>query len=627
MAYTLRAPKNSGFDPEGSDYDMESATKAGIKPDETGHYASRDPNTGLILKGRGHETFQKTIAGEEAAGYEISKGQDGRYYSQPKKVSGGYTLRPPAEAKGDELKLAAPGFQGTKLGGLIKGGKDIIDAGAQLIQHALPDSFVKQMNSLNNTIANKTGLTTPIPEGGLDQALNQDEQAYQASRAANGREGFDAMRTLGNVAVTAPIATAGPLRLAAGKGVMDVGNIVKGAAQAGVIGGLMPVTQGNFGEEKLKQVGTSAALGGVAAPAGAAIGRAVNPQVSPEIKALMDEGITPTAGQILGGGAKRLEDLVGKNVPILGGAVNNARGRAIEDLNRAAYSRALVGTGIDAKTLPVGREGVEAVRKAVSRQYDDLLPRLIWKPDATFNQEIQKIAQMTTGLGEREQARFTREINNIMSKTTNGVMLGETYGTVTSELGKAARNYSASNSAMEREIGDAMTEVLASMKNTLTRSNPAQAKELARANENWANYVRIRAASAKLGDHSGGFSPSQLDAAIKATDKSVGKGSFASNKAMMQDLSSNAVKGLGPNHPTQGDSLLRTLATGGIVAGGYTNPLLAGAAGAVGSAPYTKLGQKLSAELLTKRPKGAKAVSNALLQISPLVGAAIGAGQ
>ncbi len=70
------------FDPEGTGYDYESAKQAGISPDDTGHWASRDPKTGLILKGRGHETFHKTIAGEKEAGYEMTKGKDGRYYSK-----------------------------------------------------------------------------------------------------------------------------------------------------------------------------------------------------------------------------------------------------------------------------------------------------------------------------------------------------------------------------------------------------------------------------------------------------------------------------------------------------------------------------------------------------------------
>jgi len=73
------------FEPEGTGYDYETATRYGIKPDETGHWPSREPTTGQILKGQKHETYHKTIKGEEEAGYEIYKGKDGSYYSRKKK--------------------------------------------------------------------------------------------------------------------------------------------------------------------------------------------------------------------------------------------------------------------------------------------------------------------------------------------------------------------------------------------------------------------------------------------------------------------------------------------------------------------------------------------------------------
>jgi len=72
------------FDPEGTGYDYESARSGGIKPDQTGHWSSRNPKTGQLLKGRGHETFKLTEQGEEKAGYEIYKGDDKKYYSKKK---------------------------------------------------------------------------------------------------------------------------------------------------------------------------------------------------------------------------------------------------------------------------------------------------------------------------------------------------------------------------------------------------------------------------------------------------------------------------------------------------------------------------------------------------------------
>lgn len=61
------------FDPEGSDYDYETAKKSGIKPDKTGHWPSRDAKSGILLKGRKHKTWHLTEKGEKAAGYKIIK--------------------------------------------------------------------------------------------------------------------------------------------------------------------------------------------------------------------------------------------------------------------------------------------------------------------------------------------------------------------------------------------------------------------------------------------------------------------------------------------------------------------------------------------------------------------------
>ena len=81
---TEKAKKPAGFDPEGRGYDYESASKSGIIRDEkTKHWQSRDPFTGLLLKGRKHKTWGLLEEGEEKAGYKIQK-VNGRYYSFPK---------------------------------------------------------------------------------------------------------------------------------------------------------------------------------------------------------------------------------------------------------------------------------------------------------------------------------------------------------------------------------------------------------------------------------------------------------------------------------------------------------------------------------------------------------------
>ena len=82
-----REQVNTPFDPEGDGYDYKTAIEAGLAPsDKNGHWPSRDPRTGQMLKGKAHPTFQKAIDADEEMGYTVKKGEDGKYYSNEKKA-------------------------------------------------------------------------------------------------------------------------------------------------------------------------------------------------------------------------------------------------------------------------------------------------------------------------------------------------------------------------------------------------------------------------------------------------------------------------------------------------------------------------------------------------------------
>lgn len=108
--------KPEKFDPEGDGYDYETARAAGLKPDATGHWPSRDPNTGVLLKGKAHETFKLGTDEDAKLGYTVRKREDGRYESQqddpdfvPEKEyvrEGGKYVPPPA--KGAPLPFDQP---------------------------------------------------------------------------------------------------------------------------------------------------------------------------------------------------------------------------------------------------------------------------------------------------------------------------------------------------------------------------------------------------------------------------------------------------------------------------------------------------------------------------------------
>jgi hypothetical protein len=72
--------KQGGFNPEGTGYDYKRAKELKYKKDEKGHLPTRDYKTGMILKGKKHETFSKGVQEDFKKGYQLKKKGD-RYYT------------------------------------------------------------------------------------------------------------------------------------------------------------------------------------------------------------------------------------------------------------------------------------------------------------------------------------------------------------------------------------------------------------------------------------------------------------------------------------------------------------------------------------------------------------------
>ena len=70
------------FDPTGSGYDYATALSHGILPDDTGHWQSLVPETGQVLKGANHPTFDKTVEEERKMGSRIVYDETGTLYSR-----------------------------------------------------------------------------------------------------------------------------------------------------------------------------------------------------------------------------------------------------------------------------------------------------------------------------------------------------------------------------------------------------------------------------------------------------------------------------------------------------------------------------------------------------------------
>ena len=350
-------------------------------------------------------------------------------------------------------------------------------------------------------------------------------------------------------------------------------------------------------------------------------GRVLNPNTRPEVTRLMDQGVTPTPGQVLGGAWKAAEDKA-TSIPILGDVINAARRRGATQLNRAAYARALDPIG-EKHSGVTGAEGIAEVSDKLGKAYDDLMPQLRLVPDDGMFLDITKAV-------EDAAAELTPQGRKILSDVLNKKVLGhmenvaegipgEHLKTIQTDLRTIASRYNKSLMASEQVIGGALSKVDHAIMDSLARSNPQHAEKLRAADTGYANYVRLRAAGKMANaDKAPGFSPSQLRSAVASTDRSVGKGDTARGRSLMQDLSGDAIEVMGPGIPDSGTfarGAFATAAGGGL---GYLEPTLLGAA-ATATTPYWPGAQRLAANLLARRPGPVRNIGKAVGKYGPRV--------
>lgn len=471
-----------------------------------------------------------------------------------------------------------------------------------------PDTFIRKAGVGMVSDANK-GISN----------LNAQAAPYEKAHPVIGALG----NVGGSIAATLPLTMAAPIT-----------NTYRGAAGVSALtgaatGAATPVEGGNdFWGDKANQIGLGALAGGVASPLLRGLSSAISPQVSPDIQALMSRGVTPTPGQILGGGFARTEEKL-SSVPFLGDMIKNAQQRGVQQFNVAAYNEALAPIG-EKFAGKVGQEGIEQVANKIGAAYNDVLPKMQFKIDPQFHADVMNLSSMAQGLPETQQKTFLNLLKTqIFNKVgPQGNMDGQALKGVQSELARVSKGYLGDPSFDNRQLGAAVSALRDAVDGNLVRMNPPElAQQLSKANQAWANFARIRAAGASQGamNNEGVFTAGQLQNAVRSADKSVGKGATATGNALMQDLSGAGQRVLGSKYPdsgTAGRGLMSLLAPGSIAAGMATAPtstlLTLGGIGA-GSLPYTQLGQRAAAKLLTSRPQFAQPIGNAVSKLSPVV--------
>lgn len=204
------------------------------------------------------------------------------------------------------------------------GAMDTIVGGAQAISH-LPNVL---LNSINASADPRNTTTQDEHTQGtaqVDRTVRDREAQYQADRTAAGQSGFDAARLMGNVVSTLPIAAVLP-----GGGAGLLGRVAANAGSSAILGATAPVTSGDFGSEKTKQMALAGLLGGGAPVVGQALklGKAlIDPFSKGGQKTIVGKALNKVSGNYTDDAIDNLQNakqLVPGSLPTAGQASGNS---------------------------------------------------------------------------------------------------------------------------------------------------------------------------------------------------------------------------------------------------------------------------------------------------------------
>lgn len=456
---------------------------------------------------------------------------------------------------------------------------------------------------------------------GADEAVKQmdaqkaaNDAAFKAKQQAAGQDtsGTDWVRVGGQMV---------PAFLIPGGAATGAGRLAAGA-YGGMLGN---VAMTQPGESYAKNAATGAGIGLAGAGIANGLGRVIQgADVSPNVRALMDQGVTPTPGQVMGGVAKSMEARA-TSVPIVGDAISSAQRAAVRDMNHAAYNQVLAPVG---ETAPreVGREAVEAVGDRLGDRYNALLPNVTFQVDNGFVNDMATVSQQVSSLPQDVQDRFAHTLDrNFFQKLTQGQMTGEELQKANSMLTQEAKSFGASPDPFHRDMSQAVRDTQTAIRGALLRANPNQAQELGQINTAYSRYAILRDAASRVNNPDSPIMPGQFQAAVKKADASVGKGNFAKGNANMQhQLSDPAMAVLGSSYPDSGTAGRMMFGSGLAGLTSVLSPGTALAGGAAAALYGTDTGRRAMLAVLARRPEFARLLGSGVQSITPQVGAALG---
>lgn len=508
-------------------------------------------------------------------------------------------------AIGNRLKNAAYGA--------VKGAADLVQGPAQLAVNAAAlsgNQYLKdKATQYNKYLADQEAQYQADTANSLDAGVGRVASSVAPFIASGG-------------ATAAPAAT---------------GGIGRAAAQGALYGAITPDTSNpstpnQYAINAAKRAALGAGTNALMKVPAAVASFTLHPTVSPEVQTLVDAGVTPTLGQILGGGFKSAEDKA-TSIPFVGDMIKNARVRTMEDFNTAALNRAGVGA------TEGGQAGIGDAQDYFNQGYGHVLGQMTHVPDQQFENDVLTAAARNR-IGTRgmdELGGMIRE-NYVPNFTANAngvpVMSGNDIKTFQQQLRQAGNAFSRSQDPIDQRVGDAYGDVRQAFRNSLARQNPPDLVDQLNALDNqYASFKQYQNAALGAGalKREGMITPADYLNSITKDAKSTGNtGALSAGGARNQDFGNAAQEVLGNTYPDSGTAGRMAIGAlgGAAVSGGLAAHPVASVAtalgGGVAALPYTELGQRATSALLTApRPGFVETAANLLNNSIPIISTAM----
>lgn len=380
-----------------------------------------------------------------------------------------------------------------------------------------------------------------------------------------------------------------------------------------------------------------AALGGAIGGAFGGISQIAGPKITEAAKKLREAGVRLTPGQYFGGATKAAEQAA-RQVPFAGSMVRARAEDAMKDFNRVVIDEILtpIGKKIDPKLT--GREGLKAMDTVLTEAYDEALSPLSLQYGESLKSRIGQALDLTVAraadgkpyiagseafidLGKPELDVLQRYIGMMMKRFDGGVMPGDVYKTLDSDLRKAAVRYGKSQEPAKKQLGEA----LGAMRNALFEEVTGQAggdaaSKLRAVDFAYRQKKILETALEKPGADADYFTAAQLQRAVQQSDKRLGSAAFARGEAPLQKLSEIGKDVFGPlEYSTARDLALLGTPTGLLTSvglGSLAPVATAGGIGGVGLLYSPGVAQKLMPGMEAAR----RGVAGAFEAAAPVAG-------